>query len=88
MSVIHTQLAKQSYFLVQQTSIDHKKIDSIGFKTFEIVMILFEVVNKRKSLSFLKKFFSFTNLSINIVFRILFLILINMKVNFLELVLL
>lgn len=52
---------------------------------FEIGIKFFVIINKEKKSQFLKKIFLLANFSINVVLKMLFFILSNVKINFIKL---
>lgn len=60
-------------------------MNNISLKTFGIVIALFEIMNNQKKFRFFEKFFLLAKFYINIVLEMLFLILSNVKINFLDL---
>lgn len=64
------------------TDIDAQTIDDNRLETFRMMIALFQVDDKDKKSRFLEKIFLLTDISLDIVFGIPFLILSNVEVNF------
>lgn len=58
-----------------------QKIDNIRLKSFAMIIALFEVDDKDRKFSFFEERFLPANINMNVNFGILFLTLINVKVN-------
>lgn len=59
-----------------------QKIDGSGLETYKIIIILFQMDGKDGKFCFFEIFFLLADISINVAFRMLLLILNNIKVNF------
>lgn len=59
-----------------------QKINVSRLELFEIIIALFKIDDKDKKSHFFEKTFLLTNIGINIAFKMLFLILNNVELNF------
>lgn len=76
--------AKKLGFWIWKTKINIQKIYSSSFETFGIVIIFFLLDDKADRPQFFEKTFLIVNINIDITLEILFLILNNVKIDFLE----
>lgn len=60
------------------------KVDKASLKIFSIMIVLFEVVDKKKKFSFFEETFLLANLKINVVLDMIFLTLLDIKLNFIK----
>lgn len=76
--------AKKLNLSIQPTNIKAQKIDNIILNTYKIVVIAFSVTDKVNSIKFFKQIFLIDNVSLEIVFEMLFFILNNANIDFLD----
>lgn len=67
---------------IKPTDIEVQKIDGTILNTFEMVVATFLMIDKANRIKFLKEIFLVANISLKVIFEILFLILNNADVNF------
>lgn len=61
-----------------------QKIDNIILKTHKIIVVIFLIVNHIKQIEFFKKIFLIANISLKVVFKMLYFTLNNTNINFLN----
>lgn len=81
-NVMQSSFARKQDFCICKTNIFTQKIDIGRPKIYRIVIALFQINDWDKKFRFFKETFLLANISIDIAFRILFLILSNIKLNF------
>lgn len=82
---MHSQIIKRTILQIQQINIGAEKFDSTSLETFEIVIALFKVKDKKEMSQFLEKTFSLIKFSTDVALGMSYFTLKNVKVNFLEL---
>ena len=83
-NTIHLTFAIELGLFIRQIDVEAQKIDNIVLYTYEIVVATFSVMDKANRVRFLEKTFLMANISPEVVFGILFLILIDMNIDFLN----
>lgn len=83
-NIIYLAYAKKIGLFVKKTDISAQKIDDFALATFDIVIAAFLVNDKDRKVKFFKKIFLLANISLEVVLGMLFLILSNVDVRFLE----
>lgn len=58
-----------------------RKIDNIILKTYQIIITTFFILGKDDKIKFFKKIFLLTNIKLDVVFNILFLIISNVDID-------
>ena len=81
---IYPTFAKELGLPIIPTDIRVLKIDSIMLDTDKMVVVAFLVMDKTKQVKFFKENFLVANVSLEVVFRMLFLTLINADIDFLD----
>ena len=81
-NIIFLIFIKKLGFIVQSTNIDTQKIDNIILKSYGIVVAIFLVIDWANKIKFFEKTFLVANVSLDIVFGILFLFLNDTNVDF------
>lgn len=67
---------------VQKTNIGTQKIDGSTFETFEIVIADFQIENMLGRVQFCQKTFLIVNITLEVIFKILFFTLSNVDIQF------
>lgn len=83
-NIMHLDFAEKFGFQVQRINISTQKTDGSKLDIFDIVINTFLVEDKNRRSQFFEKTFLLADLSINIVLKIFFLTLSNVKVNFVD----
>lgn len=65
-------------------SISIKKINNTSLELFKMIIVFFKIKNIKKKLGYFENVLLLNKLSINIILKILFLILDNIKIKFLK----
>ena len=81
-NVIHLSFAKQLGFFNRPTDVGIQKVDNIMLDTYRILVAAFSVMDKSNQVRFFEKTFLVANVSPEIVFWMLFLILSNKDIDF------
>lgn len=84
MIVIYSDLAKKFGLQVRHIKVDIQKIDSFKLDNFGIVIAFLSINNRERRSYFSKKTFLLVNLSIDIALRIIFFILSNIVICFID----
>ena len=83
-NTIHLIFVKEQGFFIRPIDIKTQKIDNTMLNTYEIVFVAFLVTDQVNQVRFFEKTFLITNISLEIVFGMLFLILNSANINLLE----
>ena len=83
-NAIYQTFAKKLGLSIRLTDVGARKINGIILDICKIVVAAFSVTNKANQVRFFEKTFLITNVSLEVVFRILFLILSGVDVDFLD----
>lgn len=83
-NIIHPIFAQKLGLRVRLIDIEAQKIDDIMLDTYGMLVAIFLVIDKVNQLKFFKKIFLMTNVSLEIVLRMPFVILSNTNIDFLE----
>ena len=81
-NIIHLSFAKQLGLLIRPIDVGVQKIDGTMLDTHRMVVAAFSVVDKANQVRFLKETFLVANVSLEVVFGMLFFTLSNANVNF------
>ena len=82
-NTIHQTFTKELDFPIRQTDVTAQKIDDIILNIYEIVVEAFLLTKKANWIRFFEETFSVANISLKIVFKILFFVLNNTDIDFL-----
>ena len=82
-NAIHPTFAKELRLLIRPINVKAQKIDGITLNTYEIVVAAFSINDKANQVRFFEKTFLIANISPEVVFGILFLILSGGNIHFL-----
>lgn len=83
-NTIHLIFAKKLGLPIKLTDVGDQKIDGNMLDTHEIIVAVFSLTNKANQVGFVEKTFLVANINLKRVFGILFLILSNVNVDFLD----
>ena len=83
-NAIHPTFAKQLGLLVRSTDVGAQKIEDTLLDTYGMVVAAFSVVDKINGVRFFEKTFLVANVSLEVVFEMLFLILSGANIDFLD----
>ena len=81
-NAMHPAFAERLGIVVQTTNVGAKKIDSITFETYGMVVAAFLVTDQADKVKFFEKIFLVANVSLDMIFRMPFLILSDADVKF------
>ena len=76
--------AKKISFRIFEIKIDTQKIDSLKLDTFDMVIVLFCMENKKRRFRFFEGMFLVADISIDSTLNILFLTLNNIEIDFVD----
>lgn len=74
--------AKKLEIQAQKTDISAQKIDDPYFKTFDMVIAIFQMDNKAERFQYFEEIFILADISISVTLCMPFLILSNVEINF------
>lgn len=83
-NAIHLTFAKELELHIRLSNIRTKKIDSIMLDTYEMVVTVLSMTDKINQVKFFEKNFLVANVSLEIVFKMLFLTLSGANIDFLD----
>ena len=83
-NAMHPAFAKRLDLVMQTTNVSAKKINGTTFKTYEMVVAVFSMTNQANKVRFFEKTFLVANVSLDVVFKMSFLILNDADVDFLK----
>lgn len=83
-NAIHLILAKELDLLIRLTVIGSQKINDTKLDIYEIIVVVFSVMNKVNQVKFFEEIFLVANISPKVVFRMLFLTLSAVNIDFLD----
>ena len=83
-NAIHPAFAKKFGFVMQFTNIGAQIIDGTTFKTYDMVIMAFSMVDQDIKVKFFEKTSLVANVSLDIVFRMFFFTLSNANIDFLK----
>ena len=69
-------------FKTQKTNVEAQKINSTTLKIYKIIVFIFSVSNKDNRKRFFEKSFLLTNIKSNVVFKMFFLTMSNVNIDF------
>ena len=81
-NIMHPAFAEKLGLVVQTTNVGAQKINSTTLKTYGMVVAAFSVFDQADRVRFFEKTFLIANISPDVVFGILFLILSGADINF------
>lgn len=81
---MHLAYTKKIRLFIQRTDVSAYQINGSALATFGMVIVVFSVNDKNRKVRFFEKNFLLANVSLDVVFRISFLILNNTDFRFLE----
>lgn len=81
-NAIHLNLAKKLVLPINLIDVGSQKIDGTILDIYEMVVITFSITNKANWVRFVEEIFFIANVNLKVVFRILFLTLSSIDINF------
>lgn len=83
-NTIHPTFVKELRILIRLINVEIQKIDNTRLDTYKIVVAVFSLTDKAKQVKFFEKIFLVANVSLEIVFIIIFLTLNSTNIDFLD----
>ena len=83
-NIMYPTFAERLSFVVQTTNVSTQKIDGTTLETYEIVVAAFSVTDQADRVRLFKKTFLVVNVSLDVVFGMLFFTLNSANINFLK----
>ena len=81
-NIMYPTFIKKLGLVIKSINISIQKIDDTIFKTYKIVVAVFSVINCINKIRFFKKIFLVANISLDVIFKILFLTLNGANIDF------
>ena len=83
-NAMHPAFAKKLGLIVQSLNIGAQKINDTTFKTYEMVIAAFSVIDQSDRVKFFEETFFIANVNPDVIYDIIFLTLSNADINFLK----
>ena len=83
-NIIYVTFTKKICFFIKLININIQKIDDIILDTYKMVIVAFSITDQANWIIFFKKTSLVANVSLKVIFEIVFFILNNINVDFLE----